>query len=65
MTVTGGEGVKISENFEVIYGSPLIGRRLNGFLGLPLNDWTIIFLVILFDKTVSIGEDSVCIKTLA
>ena len=28
-----------------------IGRRLNGFLGLSLNDRTILFLVILWDKT--------------
>ena len=32
-----------------------VGRRPNGFLGLSLNDRTIIFLVILFDKTVSVG----------
>ena len=31
------------------------GRRLNGFLGLSLNDRTIVFLVILLDKTVSVG----------
>ena len=31
------------------------GRRLNGFLGLSLNDRTILFIVILLDKTVSIG----------
>ena len=31
------------------------GRRLNGFLGLSLNDRKIIFLVILLDKTVSAG----------
>ena len=31
-----------------------IGRRLNGFLGLSLNDRTILFLVILLDKTVSV-----------
>ena len=30
-------------------------RRLNGFLGLSLNDGTILFLVILFDKKVSVG----------
>ena len=28
------------------------GRRLNGFLGLSLNDRNIIFFVILLDKTV-------------
>ena len=31
-----------------------IGRRLNGFLGLALDDGTIIFLVILLDETVSV-----------
>ena len=31
------------------------GRRPNGFLGLSLNDRTILFLVILLDKTVSVG----------
>ena len=31
------------------------GRRLNGFLGLSLNDRTILFLVISIDKTVSVG----------
>ena len=31
------------------------GRRPNGFLGLPLNEGTILFLVILLDKTVSVG----------
>ena len=31
------------------------GRRLNGFLGLSLNDRTILFLVNLLDKTVSVG----------
>ena len=31
------------------------GRRLNDFLGLSLNDRTILFLVILLDKTVSVG----------
>ena len=34
------------------------GRRLNGFLGLSLNDRTILFLVMLLDKTVSVGQDS-------
>ena len=28
------------------------GRCPNGFLGLSLNDWTVLFLVILLDKTV-------------
>ena len=31
------------------------GRRLNGFLGLSLNERTILFIVILLDKTVSVG----------
>ena len=31
------------------------GRRLNGYLGLSLNYRTILFLVILLDKTVSVG----------
>ena len=31
------------------------GRRPNGFLGLSLNDMTDLFLVILLDKTVSVG----------
>ena len=31
------------------------GRRLNGFLGLSLNDRTILFLGIVLDKTVSVG----------
>ena len=29
----------------------IVGRRLNGFLGLSLNEWTILFLVISLDKT--------------
>ena len=33
----------------------ILGRRPNGFLGLSLNDMTIIFLVILLEKTVSVG----------
>ena len=36
-------------------GCPTLGRRLNSFLGLSLNDRTILFLVILLDKTVSVG----------
>ena len=32
-----------------------LGRRLNAFLGLSLNDRTLLFLVILFDKTVSVS----------
>ena len=31
------------------------GGHLNGFLGVSLNDMNIIFLVILLDKTVSVG----------
>ena len=31
------------------------GRRPNGFLGLSLNDGAILFLVILMDKTLSVG----------
>ena len=33
----------------------VLGRRLNGFLELSLNDRTILFLVMLLDKTVSVG----------
>ena len=32
----------------------ILGRHPNGFLGLSLNHWTILFLVILVDKTVSV-----------
>ena len=32
-----------------------LGRRPNGFLGLSLKDRTVLFLVILLDKTVSVG----------
>ena len=35
--------------------APFLGRRLNVFVGLSLNDRTILFLVILVDKTVSVG----------
>ena len=42
-----------------------MGRRPNGFLGLSWNDRTILFLVISLDKTVSVGQDSLCITTLA
>ena len=31
-----------------------LGRRPNGFLGLSLNDWTLLYPVILLDKTVSV-----------
>ena len=40
---------------QIIKNCVLRGRRHNGFLGLSLNDSTIIFLVILLDKTVSFG----------
>ena len=40
----------------------IVGRRLNGFLGLSLNDRTILFLILLLDKTVLVGWD--CIWTL-
>ena len=33
---------------------PSLGRRLNGFLGVSLNDRDILFLVISLDKTVSV-----------
>ena len=36
----------------------LKGRRLNGFLGLSLNDRSILFLVILLNKKVSVGYDA-------
>ena len=38
-----------------------LGRRLNGFLVLSLNEWNIIFLVTLLDKTVTVRQDSLCI----
>ena len=40
------------------------GRRPIGFLGLSLNDRTILFLVILLDRTVSVGLDCLCNRTL-
>ena len=40
------------------------GGHPNGFLGLSLNDGTILFLVILLDKTVPVGEDSLCITMI-
>ena len=43
----------------------LIGRRPNGFLGLSLYDRTILLPLVLLDKTVSVGKDSLSIKTLA
>ena len=45
--------------------SGMRGRRINGLLGLSLNDRMILFLVILLDKTVSVAWDSICIRTLA
>ena len=39
-------------------------RRLNGFLGLSLNDRTLLFLVLLLFKTVSVRLDSLCIRGL-
>ena len=46
-------------------GGEVPGRRPNGFLGPSLNDRTILFLVMLLDKTVSVIKDSPCIRTLA
>ena len=43
----------------------LSGRRPNGFMGMSLIDRTILFLVILLDNTVSVGKESLCIRTLA
>ena len=40
-------------------------RCPNGFLGTFLNDMTILLLVTLLDKTVSVEKDSLCIRTLA
>ena len=34
---------------------PSFDRRVNGFLGLSLNDRTILYVGILLDKTVSVG----------
>ena len=34
------------------------GHRLSGFLELSLNDVTILFIVIILDETVSVGQDS-------
>ena len=44
-----------SEGKGAMLRGELGGRRLNGFLGLSLNDVTILFLGILWDKTVSVG----------
>ena len=38
-----------------VAGLVIIGRRPNTFLGLSLTERTILFLVILVDKTVSVG----------
>ena len=42
-------------NLDNLISPLLVGRRPNGFLGLSLNDGTILFLVISLDKTVSVG----------
>ena len=44
-----------SSRFRTLRRRPTAGRRLNGFLGLSLKERTILFLVILLDKTVSVG----------
>ena len=46
------------QSFPIPNNRHSVGRRLNGFLGLSLNDRTIVFLVILLDKTVSVGYNS-------
>ena len=51
--------------FLILRRQQALGRRRNGFLGLSLNDRTILFLVIFLDKTVSVGYDRLCITTLA
>ena len=38
-----------------IFAKWTLGRRLNGFQGISLNDRTILFLVILLDKAVSVN----------
>ena len=43
-------GIKLT----TVAGTEPEGRRPNGFLGLSLNDRTILFLVDLLDKTVSV-----------
>ena len=43
-------GIKLT----TVAGTEPEGRRPNGFLGLSLNDGTILFLVDLLDKTVSV-----------
>ena len=48
-----GFGLEISaDNRRLRDGAQALGRRLNGFLGLSLNDRTILFLVIVLDRTV-------------
>ena len=47
--------------------SHLPGRSPNGFQGLSFNDKTIVLAIflVLMDKTVSVGKDSLCIRTVA
>ena len=45
--------IRITRIWLIMYW--LTGRRLNGVLRLSLNDRTILFIVVLFDKTVSVG----------
>ena len=47
--------LSVSAHFMHDSRPPLLGRRLNGFPGLSLNERTILLLVILLDKTVSVG----------
>ena len=42
-------------NVASLFLSLSLGRRHNGVLGLSLNDRTILFLLTLLDKTVSVG----------
>ena len=51
---TKGEGTR-AKGEERLGIRGLSGRRPNGYLGLSLNDRTILFLVTLSDKTVSVG----------
>ena len=43
-----------TKHFYTMYEASYEGRRLNGFQGRSMNDRTILFLVILLDKTVSV-----------
>ena len=47
--------MRAENTLEKIFPPSLQLLRPNGFLGLSLNDMTIIFLVISMDKTVSVG----------